>query len=498
MNTNTKWEQMLLAHLLRTGNPSRAKLQTITADTFSEERNKHIWRAIVGVERVNADAVKQWLENEGRGSEGAYIDELAAMTVTAEFLTVASELTRLHGLRVLDDALERARVALAKPNANPEEMFFAVIGAIEKRRPVGVKKSSYTSEEADADLEAAIRGDNITVGRSVEMPWKSLWYMGYGFQRVRPGQMFAIAGIEGSNKTTFAVRVADHALRQGHSVLFWSPEWDQVEFHAKMLYLHGGVHPERFVDHIDALATIRIGKPATTAQLTKEEIAQHNAARARMAAAHAGTLIHVKTPMPIEGIEREILIANSKLAEQGKPPIGLVLIDYIQIMESRKAEKRSNEYEANNARMMQIEAMASTHGFAVVIASQTTKEFGKEPAKGRAVRNVMHAERTWTAKAMLFMDIVYDTGGKETPLRKITIGKQNRGGGSGGYDYLYFHKDTGNLLDRAEAKAIGIELPEPNTEPVHAPALNAMSKPTRQQEKAYEKYDKEVAEPIPW
>lgn len=426
MNTNTlpihnlQIEQAVLAALMTVAGSYAQVENLLSENDFYATRHKLIFSAIVDLDEKNSpyDAllVNQWLEmrnySEASGGEKyliqlmndapssfynlqSYAEKLKDLTVCRQVEAEAMKV--IHQARHLTvnrgELVQNAQTAFANLNTESgSESLFHIHDA-----------ASNTFFEISQKMEAAIAGTTLIKGIQT-----GIYDLDKKLGDVEPGCLMIVAARPAMGKTTMMQIIANHvSVVQKKPVLIMSGEMPKEQIAMRLCC---------------AIAPADISLVRNSPHLLpKEEFT-----------AYTNAVVRLKNvPMQINDTSRPS-IANIResirkvLHQYGS--VGLVLIDYLQIMKTSKQFAREDLKIAYFTG--ELKAMAKEFNCVIVLLSQLNRELEKRPNKRPIMSDLRESgaiEQDADQIVFLYRDEVYN---KESQFRGIAeaIVSKNRHG----------------------------------------------------------------------
>ncbi|ENN6006135.1 MULTISPECIES: replicative DNA helicase [Acinetobacter calcoaceticus/baumannii complex] len=426
MNTNTlpihnlQIEQAVLAALMTVAGSYAQVENLLSENDFYATRHKLIFSAIVDLDEkdfpYDAVLVNQWLEmrnySETSGGEKyliqlmndapssfynlqSYAEKLKDLTVCrqveAEAIKVINQARHLTVNR--GELVQNAQTAFAKLNTESgSESLFHIHDA-----------ASNTFFEISQKMEAAIAGTTLIKGIQT-----GIYDLDKKLGDVEPGCLMIVAARPAMGKTTMMQVIANHvSVVQKKPVLIMSGEMPKEQIAMRLCC---------------AIAPADISLVRNSPHLLpKEEFT-----------AYTNAVVQLKNvPMQINDTSRPS-IANIResirkvLHQYGS--VGLVLIDYLQIMKTSKQFAREDLKIAYFTG--ELKAMAKEFNCVIVLLSQLNRELEKRPNKRPMMSDLRESgaiEQDADQIVFLYRDEVYN---KESLFRGIAeaIVSKNRHG----------------------------------------------------------------------
>lgn len=417
---NIQIEQAVLAALMTVAGSYGQIENLLSENDFYATRHKLIFSAIVDLDAQNAPydsvLVNQWLEtrNFGEASGGekylmqlmsdapssfynlkSYAEKLKDFTacrqVEAEALKIIQQARQLTVTR--GELVQNAQDIFANLNTETaSESLFHIHDA-----------ASNTFLEISRKMEAAIAGTSLIKGIQT-----GIYDLDQKLGDVEPGCLFVIAARPAMGKTTMMQVIANHvAVIQKKPVLIMSGEMPKEQIAMRLCC---------------AIAPANISLVRNTPHLLpKDEFTAYTRAVAMLQ----------KVPMQINDTSRPS-IANIRESvrkvkhEYGS--VGLVLVDYLQIMKTTKQFAREDLKIAYFTG--ELKAMAKEFDCVVVLLSQLNRELEKRPNKRPMLSDLRESgaiEQDADQILFLYRDEIYNKESKYIGVAEAIIGKNRHG-----------------------------------------------------------------------
>ena len=426
MNTNSapihnlQIEQGVLAALMTVSGSYAQVENLLTVDDFYAVRHKLIFQAIVSLDSKNSPydvvLVNQWLDmnNHGLASGGEqylmqlmsdapssfynlvpYAEKLKDLTacrqVESEALKIIQQARHLNVTR--GELVQNAQAAFADLNTESgSESLFHIHDA-----------AANTFQEMHRKIEAAIAGETSIKGIQT-----GIYDLDKKLGDVEPGCLMVVAARPAMGKTTMMQVIANNvAVVQKKPVLIMSGEMPKEQIAMRLCC---------------AIAPADIGVVRNSPHLLpKDEFT-----------AYTNAVVMLKSiPMHINDTSRPS-IANIRESirkiQHQYGSIGIVLVDYLQIMKTTRQFAREDLKIAYFTG--ELKAMAKEFDCVIVLLSQLNRELEKRPNKRPMMSDLRESgaiEQDADQIIFLYRDEVYN---KETRYRGIAeaiVGKNRHG-----------------------------------------------------------------------
>lgn len=427
MNSNTllpihnlQMEQAVLAALMTVAGSYAQVESLLTEQDFHATRHKLIFNAIVDLDSKNSpyDAVlvNQWLEmhnyTEASGGEKylmqlmsdapssfynlqSYAEKLKDFTacrqVEAEALKVIQQARHLTISR--GELVQNAQAAFADLNTESgSESLFHIHDA-----------ASNTFLEISRKMEAMIAGETMIKGIQT-----GIYDLDKKLGDIEPGCLMVVAARPAMGKTTMMQLIANHvSIIQKKPVLIMSGEMPKEQIAMRICC---------------AMAPADIGLVRNSPHLLpKDEFT-----------AYTNAVVMLKNvPMQINDTSRPS-IANIRESirkiQHQYGSVGVVLVDYLQIMKTTKPFAREDLKIAYFTG--ELKAMAKEFNCVIVLLSQLNRELEKRPNKRPMMSDLRESgaiEQDADQIIFLYRDEVYNKESQYRGIAEAIVGKNRHG-----------------------------------------------------------------------
>lgn len=426
MNTNTspihnlQIEQAVLAALMTVAGSYAQVESLLTEQDFHATRHKLIFNAIVDLDAKNSpyDAVlvNEWLEmrNHGEASGGekylmqlmsdapssfynlqSYVEKLKDFTacrqVEAEALKVIQQARHLTISR--GELVQNAQAAFADLNTESgSESLFHIHDA-----------AANTFQEMHRKIEAAIAGETSIKGIQT-----GIYDLDKKLGDIEPGCLMVVAARPAMGKTTMLQLIANNvAVVQRKPALIMSGEMPKEQIAMRLCC---------------AIAPANIGVVRNSPHmLPKEEFT-----------AYTNAVVMLKSvPMHINDTSRPSIANIRESIRKVKHQygsVGVVLVDYLQIMKTTKQFAREDLKIAYFTG--ELKAMAKEFECVIVLLSQLNRELEKRPNKRPMMSDLRESgaiEQDADQIVFLYRDEVYNKDSQYRGIAEAIVGKNRHG-----------------------------------------------------------------------
>jgi replicative DNA helicase len=323
-------EESLLGAMLLSGHAVNMVSDIVTAEDFYKPAHRHVFAAIQSLagsgQGVDPVTVAEELERAGlleaSGGKAALVSLQArtpAITNAEHYARIVEEKALLRRLVVAaGDIAEMGfapRDSIEKTLDDAESTIFAVA---QRRQTDTLEKLDTLVDRAfDTIVKRAEQGSSVT---GTPTGFADLDTLLLGLQ---PGALVVVGARPGMGKTAFALGLASHAaVHEGLPVLFFSLEMGHLEITERLVAAEASIDSTKL----------------RTGSLTKNEWTRITAASDRLG---AGSMWIDDNPAVTL---MEIRAKARRLQDRVGTPLGLVVVDYLQLMQGRtSAESRQVE-----------------------------------------------------------------------------------------------------------------------------------------------------------
>ncbi|HVM96385.1 MAG TPA: replicative DNA helicase [Candidatus Acidoferrales bacterium] len=404
-------ESVLGGTLLDNGALDRA-LEFVTPDDFYREAHRKIMRAMIDLsqrgEPVDLVTLSDALKGRGDLQDvggGTYLAELADKVPTAANVTYYARIVRqksvLRGL--ISTATEIATLGY-ESGANVDEFLDHAERKIFEISERKVRPQFFRIREIMVDSMKAIeqlyeRKELVT---GVPTGFIDLDRMTAGLQ---PSDLIVIAGRPSMGKTAFALNIAQYAgLNANTGVAVFSLEMSKEQLVLRMLCSEARVDQSK----------VRAGFAA------ERDFPKLAMAASRLAEAP----IYIDDTPALSVLELRAKARRLKRERDSK--LGLIIVDYLQLMRGHDADNREQEISGISR---SLKALAKELSVPVVALSQLNRQVETRAEKKPVMADLRESgaiEQDADVIAFLFRPIVYDKNAEERAA-EVIIAKQRNG-----------------------------------------------------------------------
>jgi replicative DNA helicase len=321
-----------------------------------------------------------------------YAEIVAERRALRDLICAAGEIMAIAeqpGPEGAEDRIDRSQaVLIALADKKPSQREPAPIGEVLGR--------------AVSQVEEAFNADGDVVGTPTG--FADVDRLLYGMQ---PGDMIVVAGRPSMGKTAFALNIAEHvAVERRLPVAVFSLEMGDTQLAKRALASQGGIEHKK----------LRTGK------LQDDDWDRMTVALGRLHEAP----IHIDetaslSPAQIRARSRRVKVKNG-----GR--LGLIVIDYLQLMTSPKdAENRTNEVSAISRA---IKAMAKELGCPVIALSQLSRKVEERTNKRPLMSDLRESgavEQDADVILLMYRDDYYNPSSQDQGIAEVNIAKHRNG-----------------------------------------------------------------------
>lgn len=375
---------------------------------FYDPRHQVIFTAIAEVYGrgigVDAVSVADAIERSGglKTDDYAYLLQLAADTPVAtnaeHYADIVAEYSQLRKLAFA--AATVRNIAYSSPADVPaalDEAEATITAAVDERTLGDV---AHVRTEIDSVVEGIYRRSHGIEENGVASNFKDLDGMLGGF---RPRQLIVIGARPAMGKTALSIELALAVARQQKPVLFTSLEMGRTELQERFIATMSMVSAR--TKEINESDHARMKKAATELRDLPIEIDENPAA----------------SVLSIKGNARRV-------ARRNNGEIGMVIVDYLQLMTGRHSAENRQVEVAEMSR--QLKALAGELGCPVVALSQLSRGVESRLDKRPMLADLRESgaiEQDADVVMFLYRDEVYNTDSKAPGTAEVIVAKHRNG-----------------------------------------------------------------------
>ena len=424
---NLEAESSVLGGILLENEAINRVLEVLTTEDFYRESHRKIFRAMIEIcdrsEPVDLITLSDFLKAKGDlevvgGS--AYLASLASAIPTSANIHFYARIVREKAIRrYLISAATEIATRGYEDQENVDEFLDEaekVIFDISEKRVRGsfVKVGDMIRDSIKMVEKLYERKEMVT---GVPSGFKDLDRLTAGFQ---PSDLIVVAGRPSMGKTALCLNIATHAAFGGHGVAVFSLEMAKEQLVLRMLC------SEARIDH----SKVRSG------YLADREFPALVMAAGRL----AETPIYIDDTPAISVLE--LRAKARRLVRDRDKKIGLIIVDYLQLMRgSRSAPNREQEISEISRSM---KALAKELNIPVIAVSQLNRRVEDRGDKRPMMADLRESgaiEQDADVIAFVYREVVYNENVDDPNVAEIIVGKQ-RNGPTGTVRLAFFREFT--------------------------------------------------------
>ncbi len=389
----------------------------LTAEDFYRHDHRLIFQAIselvANQQPVDVVTVSEHLESQGRLEEAgglAYLGALAKNTPSAANIHAYAEIVREKAvLRALIRVGQEITEQAFQPQGRPvSELLDAAEQAVFHIAEQGARgRAGFTNikdllTRAVDRIDALFQQDNPITG--VATGFADFDEMTSGLQ---PSDLIIVAGRPSMGKTTFAMNIAEHvAVREGLPVAVFSMEMPGEQLAMRLMSSLGRIDQHK----------VRTGR------LEDDDWPKLTMAVGELAEA---PLFIDDTPALTPN---ELRARARRLARENGGKLGLIVIDYLQLMQvAGHSENRAGEISEISR---SLKGLAKELDVPVIALSQLNRSLEQRPNKRPVMSDLRESgaiEQDADVIVFIYRDEVYNEDSPDKGTAEIIIGKQRNG-----------------------------------------------------------------------
>ncbi|MEN2994428.1 MAG: replicative DNA helicase [Thermodesulfovibrio sp.] len=437
-------EQAVLGAIILEGESITKAIEILSPEDFYSERHRKIYQAMLELfdknEPIDIITLTEHLRDKGELEEAGgvgYLSSLATVVPTAANIRYHAKLVREKALlRALVRACTEVITKVYEEPEDAEEMIdYAerlIFEISEKRTNTSFYQMKDVIKQTFKIIENMYERKSVITG--ISSGFKDLDELTAGFQ---PGDLIIIGGRPGMGKTAFSLNIAQHVgIELGEPVAFFSLEMSKEQVAMRLL---------------SSLAMVKFSA------LRKGFISKKDWERITDAAVKLSEApIYIDDSSQMSVLE---IRAKARRLKMEKGRLGLIIIDYLQLMKSRGNYDIREQEIADISRS--LKAMAKELKVPVIALSQLNRSVEKTSDRRPTLANLRESgaiEQDADVIIFLYRDEVYN---KKNPANKgkaeVIVAKQRNGPTD--VVYLTFLNDYTRFLDYTD-KYTGTEVQE--------------------------------------
>jgi replicative DNA helicase len=397
---NLEAERLVLGQILLDESHFHAA-EDLSLDDYSIEKHKLIWKHILALrgrgERADRITVSSELMKAGKldsvGGIGYLIsldDTIPQVPNIEAYVRMVRDASTLRRLILAAEYIQNQAMLAQDPAEDILGGAIELIRGISDGSALGGKKAVSTREMieqqgVDGLLSPRRQGD-------IRLPWSSL---NKALNGLSGGQMIVLLGETSRGKSSFALQLAGHVSQQHQAAVIWTMEMSPRAMFQRLVTQMSGVY----------------NRPLLAAA---DRQAQHGAVTALG-----------DDPVYFDATSRSVASFSANLRRiKHQTRIGLVIVDYVQLIRSNSRESRAQQV-AENSRNLKLAAMDFNVPFLVL------SQVDRSSVKGKDARIGLHSAKESgdienDADVMLWIEAGELSRDQPTPV-SVVVGKQREG-----------------------------------------------------------------------
>lgn len=411
-------EQSLLGGLLLDNNSWDRIAGLVTEADFYRDDHRHIFRHIARIVEENKPAdvvtVAESLEKSGEAERCggmAYLGEIANNTPSTANIRRYAEIVHERGvLRELIMAADEIAADAFKPAGrdvktildNAESRVFRIAEAGGQSRQ-GLTQISPMLGQAIDRIQALYEAGNAAEVSGTPTGYPDLDELTSGLQA---GDMVVVAGRPSMGKTSLALNIAEHvALHHALPVAIFSMEMPGEQLAMRFISSVGRINQQR----------LRNGR------INDEEWSRLTTALTRL---HDAPIYIDETP----GMTPTELRAAARRLHRQCGRLGLIVIDYIQLMSANREGENRNAEITDITRA--IKSLAKQLSVPVIALSQLNRQVDARKDRKPLLSDLRESgaiEQDADLILFLYRDEFYDADSRDKGIAEVIVGKHRNG-----------------------------------------------------------------------
>ncbi|MDD9858293.1 MAG: replicative DNA helicase [Gammaproteobacteria bacterium] len=411
-------EQSLLGGLLLDNRKWDEVAGAVSADDFYNHHHRLIFEAISRLQEDSTPAdivtVSEWLEkreNLDKAGGPVYISELANNTPGTANITAYAEIVRARAIlrSLILAANDIAESAYNPRERSPREVLnYAEQLVFEISERDGRRRREFTSLQ-DLLARSVERIDQLAESKEsitgVPTGFSDLDDMTSGLQ---PGDLVIVAGRPSTGKTAFALNIAEYAaVEKKLPVAVFSMEMPGEQLSMRLLSSMGRIDSNR----------IRTGR------LDDSDWPRLSSALKILGDAR----VFVDDSVGLNPLE---LRSRARKLYREKNGIGLIIVDYLQLMDSASTEQNENRATQISGITRSLKMLAKELNVPVIALSQLNRSVEQRPDKRPVMSDLRESgaiEQDADVIFFIYRDELYNEDSEHKGTAQVIIGKQRNG-----------------------------------------------------------------------
>ena len=441
-------EQSVLGGLMLDSSRAADVMEILVADDFYRRDHRLIFSAIHGLTNDNIPAdvitVQEYLDNCGESEKAGglvYLDELTRNTPSATNIIAYATIVREHSIlrRLLTTVNDIGQTVHQPEGRTPYEVLDNAEQRIYEISDSGAKRGSgfvaakELMKDAIKSIEELFNNNSEITGLSTG--FSDLDKLTTGLQK---SDLVIVAGRPSMGKTSFAMNLAENAaLESNAAVAIFSMEMSGEQLIRRMLTSLGRIDAQR----------VRTGK------LTDDDWSRLTSAINLL----DRTSVHIDDTPGLT--PSEIRARCRRLAAQHDGKLGLVIIDYLQLMTlGGSSENRATELSTITRA---LKGLAKEINVPVIALSQLNRSLEQRTDKRPVMSDLRESgsiEQDADLIMFIYRDEVYNDETDAKGIAEIIISKQRNGPiGTVKLTFLGQYTKFENYVDPISASAAGAD-----------------------------------------
>lgn len=349
-------ERTVLGAILEDENLMHSVRPVLTVDDFAEDRNKRIWRAACALYDGGCH-IDYITVHAQLGESSQPVGGLAYLIGLTEGMPQMPDITAY--VKILRDYNTRRRLIFLSQSiqdraANGDDVQTILDGLGHEALSLADcgSQSGLVSAQELVDDVGISKILSPRSKRGLMGPWSWMNRKTFG---LLPGELWVLAGTTSAGKTSAALQWGVHAAQHKCGTAFFSLEMEKTSIFNRAVYQISGVDSER----------------AKADELTQEE---------REMVLDATNLLYT-LPLYFDDTSSTVMAIHAAVRRRKlRNPIGLIVVDYLQLLGAAGRHNTRAEEVGANARALKL--MASEFGCPVLLLSQFSRDLSK-PGKQR-------------------------------------------------------------------------------------------------------------------
>ncbi len=403
-------EQSVLGGVMLLNRASQEVDDLLSERSFYRRDHQLIWRAICELSKkgqpIDTVTLGEWFESQGTlelVGDGAYLIELASTVPSAANIRAYAEIVSEKAM--LRDLIQAGQTLIDAAFSPEGRSAVELVGTAQTRIGGLLDNEPCDLESVAPVMERVFHrlGDRAANGGGISGLTTGNDDLDQVLGGLQPGNLIVLAARPKMGKTTKAINIAEHvALRLHKPVAVFTFEMQPEELGDRMLANQGGINGNR----------IRTGK--------LDDVDWANATEAIRRLSNAPIFVSRPRKARVEHVCAQIRRMHAR------NPLGLVVIDYLQLMHVTGDNRAAGIGDIT----MALKLTASELGLPILLLSQLNRKLEERTDRRPIVADLRDSgsiEQDADAVIFIYRDEIYNPGSRWEGTAELIVAIQRNG-----------------------------------------------------------------------